>query len=81
MVAALIELGVDSRRVVKVLNRAPCSLSDLAFPRLGVDDDPAEWAVPLTRTILGLLDECPPVSAFCSLVPVAPGSIGHWTET
>jgi hypothetical protein len=73
--------GVTPDRLLTVVNRT--SVTDrpgaLALPHLRVNDDPATWSSPVARIVASLLDKRPPRGEVSpDLVPVLPGSIGHW---
>jgi MinD-like ATPase involved in chromosome partitioning or flagellar assembly len=83
-VEALSERGVDPDRLVTIINRT--SVTDrpgaIALPHLRPNDGAADWGRPASRIVARLLDQLPPrVSGQPVLVPVIPGSIGHWDKT
>jgi hypothetical protein len=80
-VEALAGRGVNQDRLFTVVNRT--SVTDrpgaLALPQLRPDNHPTSWAIPVTRAVASLLDKRPPRAMDPAvLVPVLPGTIGHW---
>jgi hypothetical protein len=82
LVEGLSQLGVDPDRLVTVINRT--SVTDrpgaIALPHLRPNESAADWAGPSSRIVAGLLDRLPVGVAEPALVPVVPGSIGHWDK-